>query len=212
MSDVGFKMGAPQPPRRASSALLVFLAFPLIGIVAAAIIFINSGGAPSTQPARLPTPAAVTLPPMPTPIDLANTPIVDFALPAITGETVSTRDYAGRVVFLNFWATWCPPCVREMPTFERFVADQPPDGAVVIAVNVDEPREVVEAWLRDNGIDGFPILLDVDAGAAESFGVFQLPVTFVIDATGVIRYPKYGEITYEELAAYTDALNGESPS
>jgi thiol-disulfide isomerase/thioredoxin len=194
--------------RGISPALLVFLIFPLIGLAAAAALFVNGGGsAPSNG--GLPTPAAVTLPPMPTPVNLAETPIIDFRATSLDGEFVNAADYIGRVIFLNFWATYCEPCKREMPALEQFSAAQPADGAVVLAVNVQDRRVDVEAFLDEYGITGLNIILDPDGSIADQYGIFQLPVTFVIDTNGVIRYPKYGEITLAELNAYTDALSAE---
>ncbi len=199
------------PPKRGVSApLLIFLVFPLIGLSVAMIFMFLSAGARANS--GLPTPGPVTLPPMPTPIDLANTPVIDFQLTSFDGELVDAADYRGRIVFLNFWATWCEPCKREMPAFAEFVATQPEDGAVVLAVNIEERRVDVEAFLNDNGIRGLTVLLDPTGDTADEYGVFQLPVTYVIDGTGVIRYPKYGEITLEELNVYTEALTAERAS
>ncbi|MBE2272198.1 MAG: TlpA family protein disulfide reductase [Anaerolinea sp.] len=201
-----------QPQRRGiSPALVMFLIVPLIGLVVAGGVILRQENVIRATQAPA-TPGAITLPPMPTPISLADTPLVDFALPTLTGDTVNIGDYRGRVIFLNFWATWCVPCQREMPTLAQFVAEQPPDGALVFAVNVEEPRDVVEGFVREYGISGLPILLDEAGTVSSQFGVFQLPVTFVIDGTGVIRYPKYGEITLQELTAYTEALTGEGSS
>ncbi len=201
-----------QPPQRGvSPVLLIFLAFPLIGLVAAASLIFNGDNQRQAN-SGLPTPAAVTLPPMPTPINLADTPVIDFALTSFEGELVNAREYVGRVVFLNFWATWCEPCKREMPALEQFAASQPEGGAVVLAVNVQERRIDVEAFLNEYGITDLTILLDTNGDVSDQYGIYQLPVTFVIDTNGVIRYPKYGEITLEELTAYTDALNGERES
>ncbi len=200
-----------QPPKRGVSVpLLIFLVFPLIGLSVAMIFMFLSAGARANS--GLPTPGPVTLPPMPTPIDLANTPVIDFQLTSYDGELVDAADYRGRIVFLNFWATWCEPCKREMPAFAEFVATQPEDGAVVLAVNIEERRIDVEAFLNDNGIRGLTVLLDPTGDTADEYGVFQLPVTYVIDGTGVIRYPKYGEITLEELNVYTEALTAERAS
>lgn len=203
-----------EPTRRGTAPVLIaFLIVPLIGLIAAGVVILNqetNGTAAATSVP--PTPGAITLPPMPTPVNLADTPLIDFSLPALTGESINMSDYRGRVIFLNFWATWCVPCQREMPTLTQFAASQPPDGALVFAVNVEEARDLVEGFVRDYALSGLPILLDESGSVSQQFGIFQLPVTFVIDGTGVIRYPKYGEITLQELTAYTEALTGESSS
>lgn len=187
--------------------LLILLILPLVMLVAAGVMILISA-APGS--AAIPTPAAVTLPPMPTPISLADTPILDFELTALDGQTVRLSDYNGRVVFLNFWATWCTPCKREMPTFDAFMAEQPPDGAVVLAVNVDESPDLVRQFLDEYNITHLTIPMDTEAEIADLYGVFQLPITHVIDQNGIVRYPKPGEITREEMDVYLNTLLEEN--
>jgi thiol-disulfide isomerase/thioredoxin len=197
----------PKPPQqKPSPVLLVFLILPIVMLVAAVVMILNSAAPSASMP---PTPQAVTLPPMPTPISLADTPIIDFELATLAGQTVRFSDFQGRIVFLNFWQTTCEPCKRELPTFEAFVAAQPPDGAVVLAVNVAENPDVVSTFLQDRGVSNLSVLMDIDAAVADSYGVFQLPVTFGIDRNGIVRFPKYGEMTREEMDAYTEALSQE---
>lgn len=191
---------------RRFSPALVLLLFPLLGIlIAGAMLAANAGGA--IVPA---TPAPVTLPPMPTPVIIADEPVIDFELPNLNGDTVRLTDYAGRIVFLNFWATWCEPCKRELPAFQRFVREQGDTGAVVLAVNVGESADQVRAFLVQQNVSGIEVLLDADNAVADRYGVFNIPVTFVIDQNGIVRYPKYGEFTLEDLYAYTEALSAEA--
>lgn len=198
----------PNPtPQKPSPVLLVFLILPLVMLLAAGAMMLGSAAQGATLP---PTPRAITLPPMPTPVSLADTPIIDFELTTLDGQSVSLSDYAGRIVFLNFWATWCEPCKRELPVFEAFMAEQPPDGVVVLAVNVAENPDDVRNFLQEQGVSNLIVPMDVDAIVADSYGVFQLPVTFAIDGNGIVRFPKYGEITREELDAYVEALNVEN--
>ena len=110
--------------------------------------------------------------------------MIDFTLTSLDGKTVSLSDYQGRVVFLNFWATWCVPCEKELPEFQQFQAQQPPDGAVILAVNVQESADQVTSFLTDHDISGLTVLLDSDSSVANSYGIYNLPVTFVIDQNG----------------------------
>ncbi|MEP7291911.1 MAG: TlpA disulfide reductase family protein [Chloroflexota bacterium] len=190
---------------RPAPALLIFLLFPVIGLVAAGIVILTNrlpatGGTP-------PTPAPVTLPPAQA---VANSPMIDFTLTSLDGETVSLSDYAGRIVFLNFWATWCIPCQKELPAFEQFQAQQGADGAVILAVNVQETPEQITAFLDQYQVSGLNILLDSEGDASEHYGIFNMPTTFVIDGQGIVRYPKYGEVTLDELNGYVAALNDEA--
>jgi thiol-disulfide isomerase/thioredoxin len=193
--------------QKLSLVLLVFLILPLVMLFAAGAMIL-SGTVQGTV--AIPTPVAVTVPPMPTPISLADTPILDFQLTTLDGQSVSLSGYAGRIVFLNFWQTTCPPCERELPAFQAFMAQQPPDGAIVLTVNVAEDPAIVRTFLQERGLNDLIVPMDVEAVAADSYGVFQLPVTFAIDETGIVRFPKYGEITREELDVYVEALSQEN--
>src|SRR5664279_2911231 len=185
-----------------SPALVVFLIFPLLGLIAAGIVMLgntsaSTGGIP-------PTPVPVTLPP---PKAVANAPMIDFTLTSLDGKTVHLSDYAGRIVFLNFWATWCTPCQKELPAFQQFQAQQSADGPAIIAVDVLESSDQVQAFLDKFSISGLNILLDSDEKVGDSYGIFNLPVTFVIDQKGIVRYPKYGAMTVDDLNSYVTALN-----
>lgn len=195
----------PPQPRRFSPALLIFLIFPALGLIAAAAMALSSGGAGApTEPP--PTPAPVRLP-QEQQQQLTGEAAPDFELRALDQNRVSLSDFRGRVVFLNFWATWCGPCERELPAFEAFMADQPEDGPVVVGVNLGETYDTVQPYLEERGIHSFPILLDVDYKASDLYGIGPIPVTYVIDADGRIRFSKFGEITTEEIQGYLDALD-----
>ena len=192
---------------RPAPALLLFLLFPIIGLLAAVVVILTNtlpatGGTP-------PTPLPVTLPPPPI---IEDAPMIDFTLTSLDGETVSLSDYAGRIVFLNFWATWCIPCREELPAFQQFQAQQPPDGAAILAVNVQETREQIQAFIDQYGGDDLTILLDSEGEASESYGIFNLPTTFVIDGNGVVNYIRYGEVTVDDLNAYVEAVTAASGS
>jgi peroxiredoxin len=188
---------------RFSPGLIVIGALALVGIVTAVLMF-ASGGAPPVEP----TPAPVSLPSRG---QVINAPSLDFTLSTPDGRTLSLSNFRGRVVFLNFWATWCGPCERELPALQTFARQQMtlPDGAVVLAVNFQEDTETVTRFLSARGIDSLLVLMDSDARVSDQYGVFNLPVTFVIDRDGIVRYPKYGEVKLDELYAYLDALAGE---
>ncbi|MCC6802151.1 MAG: redoxin domain-containing protein [Anaerolineae bacterium] len=187
---------------RPSPALVIFLVFPVLGLLAACVVMLSSAPASQQTPA---TPMPVTLAP---PKVLADAPMIDFTLTALDGETVSLSDYNGRIVFLNFWATWCTPCKKELPAFQQFQAQQPADGPVILAVDVGETPEQVRGFLDEFGVTGLKILLDPDLTASDSYGIFNMPTTFVIDRSGVVSYIKYGETTIDDLYTYLDALNG----
>lgn len=131
--------------------------------------------------------------------------VPDFSLETLDGETVSLSDYRGQVVFLNFWATWCVPCQREMPAFEDFMASGR-DDAVILAINNGESVADVRGFADLFDLQELPILLDSDFEIADGFGVMNLPVTYVLDGDGVVRNMKLGEMTAEDIDAYIEEL------
>jgi peroxiredoxin len=201
---------SPVPsPSRPSLGLLLFAIFPIIGLIAALGLMLSNQASNTAQ--TIPTPAAVTLPPIPSPAPVVGAPVLDFELEKLNsgGETARLSDYAGRVVFLNFWATWCEPCQRELPALQAFSQEQAAlgdDGAVVLTVNGGELESDVNTYLRAHGITDLTVLLDRGTEITEMYGVFQIPVTFVIDTNGNVRYPHYGEISRDDIDGYLTAL------
>ncbi len=117
----------------------------------------------------------------------------DFTLPDMDDETYTLSSYRGKVVMLNFWATWCPPCRREMPSLERLYTKLKDQGFVVIAVNqFEDPDLIFEFTGRLSLEPTFPILFDRDSRVAEQFGVKGLPTTYLLDKDGRIRYRAIG--------------------
>jgi len=116
-----------------------------------------------------------------------------FVLPDMDGEQHALEDYRGKVVLLNFWATWCPPCRREMPALERLYQQLGEQGLVVLAVNQWEDPDHVFAYTGElNVFPSFPILFDPDSSVAERYGVKGLPSTFLLDQDGRLRYRAIG--------------------
>jgi peroxiredoxin len=110
----------------------------------------------------------------------------DFAAPDLHGQAVSLASLRGKVVVVNVWATWCPPCRQEMPSMERLAAHFRGRDFQLLAVSQDESaKEPVEAFARELGLS-FPILLDPERQVGERFGVWGYPETFVIDRNGYV--------------------------
>ena len=97
-------------------------------------------------------------------------------------EDVQSRRVPGKVVLLNFWATWCPPCRREMPDMEKLYQRLSQKGLVVLAVS-DEKRETVEDFLKKQNYT-FPVLLDPDRKVNSAFGIEGIPNSFLFDRQG----------------------------
>lgn len=110
-------------------------------------------------------------------------PADDFELPDVTGQMYRLQDQRGKVVFLNFWATWCPPCVHEMPMMEQIYQELRQQPFVMWAVNLQERREQVEQFMTTYHLH-FPALLDRDSTVTTLYRVRGLPTTYLIDCAG----------------------------
>jgi peroxiredoxin len=124
------------------------------------------------------------------------------------GGGVRLAELAGRVVLLNFWATWCEPCREEMPAMERLARAYGPRGLVVLALSVDrDAASVVPSFLRRHGLT-FRVGLDPDQAIARLYRVWALPSTFILDRTGAPLFAAQGprEWDGEAARAFFDAL------
>jgi peroxiredoxin len=119
------------------------------------------------------------------------TPALVLRNPA--GESLDLAQLRGKVVLVNFWATWCAPCVEEMPALARLRARLAPRGFEVLAVNQGEMPARVTAFVERTGLD-LAILLDREKSVAKEWKVRALPTTFVVDAKGRIRLYAEGEL------------------
>jgi len=118
------------------------------------------------------------------------TPALD--LRALDGVRHRLADYRGRVVLVNFWATWCAPCRAEMPSIERLRRSLEGEPFVVLAVNVGEPPDAIRAFAATVPMR-FPLLLDPDRQATRDWRARALPITFIVGPEGRIRYQAVGE-------------------
>ena len=118
-----------------------------------------------------------------------------LALEDLQGRTHRLADYRGRVVLVNFWATWCEPCREEMPSMEKLRASLAGRPFEILAVNLAEPRSRIEKFLDLMPL-GFPILLDRDGSTARAWRARLLPASFLVGRDGRIRYVAYGELDW----------------
>lgn len=115
----------------------------------------------------------------------------------LQGNAKTLADYRGKVVLLNFWATWCPPCRREMPSMERLRQKMAGRSLEIVALDSAETREDVQAYLSQLAL-GFPVLLDADGQNTRRWKVYALPTSFLLDAEGRIRYVLKGPTEWDE--------------
>ena len=130
--------------------------------------------------------ACVALAPDPLPEVLRNGAVPDFQLPDAAGRTVSLSEQKGHPVFLNFWATWCPPCVDEVPSLEELARRLDGTDLRMLAVSVDDDWDKVRRFFAKGSDIG--VLLDVSHDIPKKFGTEKYPETFLIDAAGRVRY------------------------
>jgi peroxiredoxin len=115
----------------------------------------------------------------------------------LKGAKHRLADYRGKVVLINFWATWCVPCREEMPSIERLRTSLRDRPFAVLAVNLAEPESRIAKFLEAVPL-GFPILLDRDAKAARAWQAKMLPATYIVGPDGVIRYRHLGELDWSK--------------
>jgi len=120
----------------------------------------------------------------------------DFTLENMQGKKVSLSQYRGKVVIVNFWATWCPPCRREMPSMEVLYQTFKDEGLVLLAINVEkEGRRAVAKFLQESPYT-FPILIDDQSEAQKLYNVFQYPESFIVDPNGVVVKKVIGAVPW----------------
>ncbi len=125
----------------------------------------------------------------------------DFTLPTPGGGRVRLSEQRGKVVLVNFWATWCPPCLEEMPAMERLWRRHKDAGFVLLAVSLDADPRKVPPFVSARKFT-FPVAVDPKMTVAETYGVRALPSSFVIDRDGTIAGVALGPRAWDDAAAH----------
>ncbi|MFB3826248.1 MAG: TlpA family protein disulfide reductase [Bryobacteraceae bacterium] len=108
-----------------------------------------------------------------------------FTITTDAGRTITPASFGGKLLVLNFWATWCPPCVQEMPSLDQFHRELGPKGVVVLGISVDKDANAYRAFLKKAAV-GFHTARDPEARINADYGTFKYPETYIIDARGKV--------------------------
>lgn len=120
-----------------------------------------------------------------------------LALKDLTGATRTLADWRGKVLIVNFWATWCEPCIEEMPSLQRLGLRHASEGLDVLGVNLAEGEARIQAFLKRTDVD-MTVLLDRDGVAKTAWKVHGVPATYVVDREGRIRFTIVGQVDFAD--------------
>ena len=126
----------------------------------------------------------------------------DFTFPGLDGKMVSLSDYKGKVVLVNIWATWCPPCVEEMPSMEKLYQKFKGENFEILAVSIDETGlKAVAPFMKKSGLT-FPALIDSEGTIKTVYGITAIPESFIIDKQGFLIKKIVGPVNWASSPIY----------
>jgi len=134
-------------------------------------------------------------------LGLAEPPVAieapELDVPDLSGRTHSIGDYRGKTMVISFWATWCPPCRKEMPSLARLSRELGTDGYVVLAVNVGDKEERVRRFLEETDHEGLRVLLAGNSDLPSKWLIRGLPVTYILNGEGQVILAAIGERVWD---------------
>jgi len=191
---------------------LAGVATALLGLVAV-LLFLPVAPSSASSPAPLPSafvpPSVIDRPlasPTPTGSPTAGQSTVgvevgqlalDFTLPSLDGNTIRLSDFRGHPVWINFWASWCPPCRDEMPRLEGVYLSHATYGLVILGVAVRDSPADAWAFVKEVGVT-YPIVLDEPGKVADRYRAVALPVQYWLDRDGIVRGWAFGELPLDQ--------------
>jgi cytochrome c biogenesis protein CcmG, thiol:disulfide interchange protein DsbE len=128
-----------------------------------------------------------------------------LSLTDLQGDPVSLKDYLGKVILVNNWATWCPPCKAEMPEIQAYYEAHASENFIVVAIESGEPADMVAEFVNEYGLT-FAVWLDPQGFALEAFQNWDLPSTYIIDQAGIVRMSWTGQLNLDTLEKYVTPL------
>jgi peroxiredoxin len=120
-----------------------------------------------------------------------------FTLPALNSGSLSLADYRRQVVVVNFWATWCPPCVQEAPSLEKFAEQMRNQGVTVLGVSVDQDASALQKFVAEARLS-FPIARDPQQAVAGRYGTFKFPESYILDGQGRVAEKIIGAVDWQD--------------
>ena len=160
--------------------LIVLIAAVLIGVSIITMNAYNSSNKDKGSTTQNTTTKPIGINP-----NVVKTKAIDFKLKDLAGKELSLSDLKGKKVFLNFWATWCPPCKAEMPEIEKLYQETKDSNLVIVAVEIGEPLNTVKSFIDSNKYT-FKVLLDPDQSVATQYNIASIPTSYFIDVNGNI--------------------------
>lgn len=127
-----------------------------------------------------------------------GSPVGDFALSDLNGNTVHLSDFAGKPVMINAWATWCPPCRAEMPLLNSYYQAHRQQGFVILAVNAGDSQSEASSFAQQNGL-AFTVLLDPDTSLLNGLGIHSFPTSVFIGRDGKVKTIHVGMFTQDSI-------------
>jgi peroxiredoxin len=121
----------------------------------------------------------------------------NFSVPALPSGSMDLKNYRGQVVVVNLWATWCPPCVEETPSLERFAEKMRDRGVIVLGISVDEDQKTLQDFIQQNHIS-YPIGRDPERALSARYGTFQFPETYILDRRGLVAEKVVGATDWND--------------
>jgi len=178
---------------RPTNGLIVLAAILLaLGVGAAALVLL-------TQPS---TPVFISESSNAPPKLAVGRPAPEFTLNTLDGKPVSLKDLRGKKVLVNFWASWCPPCIEEMPdlkaAYSQLQANEGADQIAFVGIGYQDKLENLQAFVKDNDIE-YTIVEDPDGKAGDAYLVLGMPVSIFIDSAGMVQKVKVGTVKQAEV-------------